>query len=1013
MGGRISKDISSFYFTKVSKNSPNGKELLSEWKIDPMDLLLPLTEEKLSSLEKDKIIPLELLYERNRSGKKKDLKGSTPLHLASELRNIQLLEDMVKAILDSDRINNFEEGNKHGETSTPVFNVDWNIRNEQGLSPLSVAVEKESIDSIQLLIDVGADPNEPFCTIGREADERWTWSYLRYAAWHGKIRSLQALLTVKNIGRSWDKDGKRAIHLAVENNQLESVKILLDHDLKQYFNESNVLHPSYYESARKLAVELFIVRAPDPTLKTVSRPRLHITPEIEDSSAQRASPPPLELLELLRGALRLDNPPEIDISSTTEQQVVSVPSNNILSSKDRGSTLIHLAAACGNEPILNFFLSHPAFSNNFQSLNEFGKAPIFMAVRHGHIGCINSLRNAGVSLSSADIENWSIMHEAVKYQHIDILNLLIENGCDVNFADDDGWTPLHVAARFCVTDAVEPLMASGADLNAVTEDNESVLQIAVAQKNNETLLSEILQYEPNYFCVFGSPQSPERILMERRDFSMLRVFLEHVRKTSLTNDKLKHEVERALHSNSMILHRCVHNGDFDIMKTLLDMGADVSSRNQAGETVLFYAVRKRLATAVSTILGYNCNPDITNRDGTRPIHVACDSGHSSILQLLLSHGSNAESPVPSTAQNGGFTPLMLAARRGHESCVEVLEMHGVNLNAQKEDGYSALHLTALNGHVNALRSLINSGADTEVVEQNGFVPLHVSVRNQQFDATSALLAGGANPQATGPSKLSPLHFAAHVCDSRSVWLLIQCGVSVTAADDHDATPLHYACRQPRGQSCVQLLLTCGSDLNSKEYDGDTPLHCAAQEGIIQTVRILLKRGAEPGLKNKLGQVPLHIAVAKGSDSITQALLKYGSNGAEVDLNGETPFDIAVRIGNKEARLLIWRSLGFQVDDVAPERRFKEIAGTDLQNEDLNPDSPHICVICQNAFENDEVVRVLPCKHQYHSSCILEWFGGNLCDLHDYCPLCQLSIVPKKLPDSIRLEDENDEKLESI
>ena len=43
-----------------------------------------------------------------------------------------------------------------------------------------------------------------------------------------------------------------------------------------------------------------------------------------------------------------------------------------------------------------------------------------------------------------------------------------------------------------------------------------------------------------------------------------------------------------------------------------------------------------------------------------------------------------------------------------------------------------------------------------------------------------------------------------------------------------------------------------------------------------------------------------------------------------------------------------------------------------------------CTICMSEFENDETVKILPCKHYFHPACIQEWLT-----IHNHtCPVCR-------------------------
>jgi len=46
-----------------------------------------------------------------------------------------------------------------------------------------------------------------------------------------------------------------------------------------------------------------------------------------------------------------------------------------------------------------------------------------------------------------------------------------------------------------------------------------------------------------------------------------------------------------------------------------------------------------------------------------------------------------------------------------------------------------------------------------------------------------------------------------------------------------------------------------------------------------------------------------------------------------------------------------------------------------------------CVVCLNDYEEEDVLRVLPCKHRFHLECIDRWLLAHSC----CCPLCNQKI----------------------
>ncbi|KAF5918119.1 hypothetical protein HPG69_018460 [Diceros bicornis minor] len=54
--------------------------------------------------------------------------------------------------------------------------------------------------------------------------------------------------------------------------------------------------------------------------------------------------------------------------------------------------------------------------------------------------------------------------------------------------------------------------------------------------------------------------------------------------------------------------------------------------------------------------------------------------------------------------------------------------------------------------------------------------------------------------------------------------------------------------------------------------------------------------------------------------------------------------------------------------------------------ETDPDFDH-CAVCIESYKQNDVVRILPCKHVFHKSCVDPWLSE-----HCTCPMCKLNIL---------------------
>jgi hypothetical protein len=72
---------------------------------------------------------------------------------------------------------------------------------------------------------------------------------------------------------------------------------------------------------------------------------------------------------------------------------------------------------------------------------------------------------------------------------------------------------------------------------------------------------------------------------------------------------------------------------------------------------------------------------------------------------------------------------------------------------------------------------------------------------------------------------------------------------------------------------------------------------------------------------------------------------------------------------------------------------KALKNTNTEKIKLLPRSPSTCSICIDQFKENEVIRIMPCNHQFHQKCVDPW----ILNYRKECPLCRQLIHEQLSP----------------
>jgi ankyrin repeat protein len=311
-------------------------------------------------------------------------------------------------------------------------------------------------------------------------------------------------------------------------------------------------------------------------------------------------------------------------------------------------------------------------------------------------------------------------------------------------------------------------------------------------------------------------------------------------------------------------------GEVEVVRSLLDGGADVNAARGDGLTALHAAAERGHLDVAKLLISAGAELDAGTRIGRyTPLHLAGRGGHGRVVGALVEAGAD----VNATTSNTGVTPVHLAAAAvGGETSVATLLDHGADVNAREaSSGQTPLMFAAAYDRSAAVRMLLSRGADaaitTEVVDVLRSVAIDREANRRFREMVRSLRDGAPNAANWEPS---PAQVQAAIRAQREFLLSddpvgpVDASELVNYRPDYPGGP--EVARPPYRETLVG------------KTGGMTALLQAAREGHVESVRRLLDGGA--GADQVSGgdrTSPLLMAALNGQFDVALLLIERGAN----------------------------------------------------------------------------------------------------------------------------------------
>jgi ankyrin repeat protein len=300
-----------------------------------------------------------------------------------------------------------------------------------------------------------------------------------------------------------------------------------------------------------------------------------------------------------------------------------------------------------------------------------GATPLMYAAAVGSIDAMNRLLAAGADVNARNALGSSALTWAVK--DLAKVKLLLDHGADVNVTSIPGRTPLLVATMHNPSaEVVKLLIAHGADAHAVDKLHATALHTAAVAADIGTL-RVLLDAKVDVNARDAADFTPLMVAAANGSVEAVKLLLSRgarVNDASGAGEVIIHAPARvkngvlALGSFTPLL-LAAPGGSTELVKTLIDAGADVNAKDLRGMTPLMLAVATDHydLDKIRLLLHTGAHVDVTTPDGETALDWALKFGETPVVALLKREGATAKPPVTTPSPKTAIVDLPMAIAR--------------------------------------------------------------------------------------------------------------------------------------------------------------------------------------------------------------------------------------------------------------------------------------------------------------------------------------------------------------
>jgi ankyrin repeat protein len=235
---------------------------------------------------------------------------------------------------------------------------------------------------------------------------------------------------------------------------------------------------------------------------------------------------------------------------------------------------------------------------------SFAGHDLIKATEEGRIEIVVDLLANGADVNVRNADGISSLHIAQLSADVRITKMLLSAGAEVDARDRSGETPLMIACFNGRTDNAEMLLTQGANINARDIDSRTALGFSMRMRKPETVRVLLARgADPNVACK-SDGKTPLMLAIGTEQFG------DPMGEWAFSQDHLA------------------------IVVDLLKSGANIDAKDKSGETALMKAVRTGKVEIIKALLDKGAQTQLKNDQLQTAADIATAMGHKKIVDVL-------------------------------------------------------------------------------------------------------------------------------------------------------------------------------------------------------------------------------------------------------------------------------------------------------------------------------------------------------------------------------------------